>query len=482
VALVLGVDSSTQATKVEVRDADDGTLVAAGRAPHPRTTPPRSEQDPNAWWIALVDAVRRTGIRDIAAMSVAAQQHGLVVLDASGQVLRPAKLWNDSESAPEAAAMVEQLGAEWWVKACGSVPVASFTITKLAWLLVHEPQTFARVSTVLLPHDYLTHRLVGRFVTDRGDASGTGYWSGAQDAWMPEVLDQAFGRDTGLGLDSLPEVLGPNDSAGVLTNRARSDLDLRGEIVCGPGTGDNMAAALGMGLRSRDVAISIGTSGTVYTVSDTPTADPSGAVAGFADATGRFLPLVCTLNATLVTDTFARLLAVDTDTLSELALQAPAGAGGVVVVPYLDGERTPNRPDASGTIAGVRTDTDREQIARAAFEGVVCGLLDGLDALQAVGAVTASVDLDRRTMLVGGGARSRAYQRILADLAGVDIVLPDGDEHVAVGACVQAAAVLHGATPGAVAAAWDLGKGPTVTPDPTVDGATVRARYAEVRQ
>jgi xylulokinase len=481
VPLVLGVDSSTQATKVEVRDADDGRLIATGRAPHPSTTPPRSEQDPRAWWAALVDAVRQSGVRDIAALSVAGQQHGLVVLGRDGEVLRPAKLWNDTESAPEAAALVEQLGAEQWAKACGSVPVAAFTITKLAWLARHEPDTFARVATVLLPHDYLTYRLTGRFVTDRGDASGTGYWSPGDEAWMPELLERSLGAGAAPGLDSLPEVLGPYLSPGVVTQRACAELGARGEIVCGPGTGDNMAAALGIGLRAGDVALSIGTSGTVYTVSDTPTADPSGAVAGFADATGRFLPLVCTLNATLVTDAFARLLAVDTETGGRLALRAPAGAAGVVVVPYLSGERTPNRPDATGTIAGMRIDTGREHLARAAFEGVVCGLLEGLDALRTAGAVPAT-ERDRRTMLVGGGARSPAYQRIVADLAGVDIVLPEGDEHVAAGACVQAAAILHGKTSEEVASAWGFGTGRTVTPDPNVDRAAIRSRYAEERR
>jgi xylulokinase len=479
--VVLGVDSSTQATKVEVRDADDGRLLATGRATHPSTTPPRSEQDPNAWWAALVDAVRQTGVRDVAALSVAGQQHGLVVLGRDREVLRPAKLWNDTESAPEAATMVEQLGAEYWAKTCGSVPGASFTITKLAWLARHEPDTFARVATLLLPHDYLTYRLTDRFVTDRGDASGTGYWSPGDDAWVPELLERALGPGGAPGLDSLPEVLGPDASPGFVTPAACAELGMRGEIVCGPGTGDNMAAALGMGLRAGDVAISIGTSGTVYTVCDTPTADPSGAVAGFADATGRFLPLVCTLNATLVTDAFARLLATDSETVGRLALDAPAGAGGVVVVPYLSGERTPNRPDATGTVAGLRTDTERRHLARAAFEGVVCGLLEGLDALRAAGAVPA-ITRDRRTMLVGGGARSLAYQRIVADLAGVDVVLPEGDEHVAAGACVQAAAVLRGTTVGEVAAKWELGAGRTIAPDPNVDRAAIRSRFSEVRQ
>jgi len=475
----MGVDSSTQSTKVEVRDADDGHLVARGRAPHPPAAPPRSEQAPVDWWDALVLAAGATGVRDVAALSIAAQQHGLVVLDRAGAVLRPAKLWNDTESAPEATAMVRQYGAERWAKACGSVPVASFTITKLAWLARHEPEVFARVGQVLLPHDYLTFRLTGRFVTDRGDASGTGYWSPADGVWRTELLDRVVGAPGGKDWASvLPTVLGPQEPSDWATASVHEFLGLRGRPLCGPGTGDNMAAALGIGLRPGDIAISLGTSGTVSTVSDRPTADATGAVAGFADAGGRFLPLVCTLNATRVTDAIGTLLGVGRDEMDELALAAPAGAGGVTVLPYFDGERTPNRPDASGVVSGLRSTATREQLARAAFEGVVCSVLDGVDALRATGVAPRD---DGRIVLVGGGARSRAYQRVLADLVQRAVTVPVGDEHAAAGACVQAAATLHGVPPDEVAAAWQLGEGVTIEPCDDVDVDAVRGRYAELR-
>jgi xylulokinase len=481
VPLVMGVDSSTQSTKVEVRDADDGRLIAYGRAPHPPTArPPRSEQDPKAWWDALVIAVGQAGVRDIAALSVAGQQHGLVVLDGAGAVLRPAKLWNDTESAPEADAMVKQFGAERWAKACGSVPVAAFTITKLAWLARHERALLDRVSSVLLPHDYLTYRLTGRLVTDRGDASGTGYWSPAENRWRTDLLDRVVGAPTrGAWIDRLPEVLGPSEASDWMTASVHEILGLRGRPLCGLGTGDNMAAALGVALEPGDVAISLGTSGTVYTVSTTPTADKTGAVAGFADATGRFLPLVCTLNATQVTEAFGRVLGADPFELDELALLAPAGSGGVVVLPYLSGERTPNRPNATGLVTGVQGEVTRAEFARAAYEGVVFGLLDGLDALRRVAGVARFNE--GRTVLVGGGARSPAYRRIVADLSGLPITIAEGDEHVATGACVQAAAVLHERPPEAIAAAWGLGAGEVVEPDPRVDRAALRARYAAVR-
>ena len=458
--LVVGVDSSTSACKVEVRDADTGAVVASGRAAHPPTAPPCSEQHPHDWWSAFVAACLQAGIparHRPAAIAVAGQQHGLVALDVRGEVVRPAKLWNDTESAADATALVEELGAEEWVAACGSVPVASFTITKLRWLRRNEPRVFRRVARVLLPHDWLTYRLAGAFVTDRGDASGTGWWSPADGCYREDLL--ALVDPTREWEAQLPEVLAPAETAG----------EWEGAVV-GPGTGDNMAAALGLGLRPGDLALSLGTSGTAFTVTEHPTADVTGTVAGFADATGKYLPLVCTLNATKVTDAVARLLGVDAAGLDDLALRAPTGAGGLVLVPHLDGERTPNRPDATGHLVGIRSDVTREQLARAAFEGVVCNLLAGADHLRAG---------DGRVVLVGGGARSAAYRQVVADLLGRPVHVPDADELVARGAAIQAAAVLTGAAFDEIAAAWEVDRGLTVDPDPAADPDAVRAAYAE---
>jgi xylulokinase len=453
--LVMGVDSSTQSTKVEVRDADSGVLVAEGRAPHPPTTPPRSEQHPDAWWDALRQA--RAGLPPVDAIAIASQQHGLVTLDRRDEVVRPAKLWNDTEAAADADWLRSKLPAEQWARACGSVPVAAFTIAKLSWLHRSEPDAWKRVARVCLPHDWLTWKLSGAFVTDRGDASGTGYYSAADGTYREDLLAIV---DAGVDWSAeLPEVAGPTERVGTF-----------GAAVVAAGTGDNMAAALGIALAPGDVAISVGTSGTAFAVSETPTFDETGAVAGFADATGRFLPLVCTLNATKVTDAVARLLGVDHARLDALALEAPAGGAGVTVVPYFDGERTPNRPDATGTIAGVRSDVTREQLARAAYEGVVCGLLDGLDALRHSGVRTSG-----RLVLAGGGARSPAYARVLADLAQRPVTVPEAAEHTVAGACRQAAAALHGAWPD-----WHVGHGREVEPGAAVDAAAIRGRYREV--
>jgi xylulokinase len=474
--LVLGVDSSTQSTKVELRDADDGRLVASGRAAHPATNPPRSEQQPEVWWAALRAAVAQLPRVEVAAVAVAAQQMGLVALDAALRPVRPAKLWNDTESAPQAAALVERFGAERWARACGSVPVASFTVTKLAWLREVEPPSYARLARACVPHDWLTLRLTGRLVTDRGDASGTGWWSPHDGAYRRDLLALVDpDRDW---TDALPEVLGPLDTAGAVAAGAATDLGLRlapGALVA-PGTGDNMGAALGIGLAEGDVVVSLGTSGTVFARCATPTADASGAVGGFADASGGFLPLACTLNATKVTDTFARLLGMSREAFEAAALSEEAGAGGVVLTPYLDGERTPNLPGATGTLSGLRTGTRPAQLARAAFEGVVCGLLEALDALAAAGVATGG-----RLWLVGGGAKSDAYRRIVADLAARPVQIPMTDELVARGACLQAAAVLHGKSPDRVADAWKVREAQAVAPNLVVDAQAVRAAYSTRR-
>ncbi|MDP9863760.1 MULTISPECIES: xylulokinase [Streptosporangium] len=454
--LVAGVDSSTQSCKVVIRDAETGALVRQGRADHPGGT----EVDPEAWWTALREAIARAGGLDgVAAMSVGAQQHGMVCLDESGAVVRDALLWNDTRSAGAARDLVEELGGPLrWAEAVGSVPVASFTVTKLRWLAEHEPASARRTASVCLPHDWLTWRLGGEFVTDRGDASGTGYWSPATGSYRTDLLRAAFGA-----VPELPRVLGPRDPAGEL----RAPGGARGPVRLAPGTGDNMAAALGVGAAPGDVVVSIGTSGTAFAVAGSPSADPGGAVAGFADATGRFLPLVCTLNAARVLDAAARMLGVGLDRLGQLALEAPAGADGLVCVPYLEGERTPNLPEATGSLHGLTLGTSTPaHLARAAVEGLLCHLADAFDAL----------GLDpARVLLIGGGARSEAVRRIAPAVFGRPVIVPEPGEYVADGAARQAAWLLGG---GDEPPAWQVGGAERHEADAT---PAVRARYAEVR-
>jgi len=469
--LVAGVDSSTQSTKVQIRDVHTGRVVAEASSPHQHTTPPRSEQDPETWWQALRQALSMVAehLDQVVAISVAAQQHGLVVLDSDCRVIRPAKLWNDTESAPEARALVDRLGPDGWARACGSVPVPAFTITKLAWLASHEPDAFSRVARVMLPHDYLTWRLTDAFVTDRGDASGTGWWDPAANTYRLDLLELVAPRDD--WADLLPHVLGPTDSAGEITAAQAEITGLRPETLVGPGTGDNMAAALGLGLRPADAVMSLGTSGTVYTISTKAVHDPTGSVAGFADASGRFLPLVCTLNATKVTESVGRWLGLTREELAAEALSAAPGSGGAVLVPYFDGERTPNLPDATGAWHGLRTSVERADLARSAYEGVVCSLLDGIDALRTAGAAA-----DGKLHLIGGGAQSPAYRRIVAELSEASVMVPTVSETVAAGACVQAAWVV-GHEIGEIAGEWGLGEGEVVEPTGSCDAPAVRAAY-----
>jgi xylulokinase len=476
--LVCGVDSSTQSTKVELRDADNGMLITTGRGAHPPTSPPASEQDPRAWWQALRQALAQVSehLPDVAAIGVAGQQHGLVLSDEQGEPIRPAKLWNDTTSAPQARDLVERHGAAAWAQASGSVPVASFTITKLAWMAEHEPEHLKRTDRVMLPHDYLTWRLCGEHVTDRGDASGTGWWSPRRGAYDAALLGLVV-DDAQTWLERLPRVLGPDEPAGQVTDAAASELGLPAGALVTCGTGDNMGAALGLGLQPGDVVMSLGTSGTLYAVSETPTADESGLVAGFADATGRFLPLVATLNATLVTDTVARLLEVDIGTLERLALDAGDTEVPLVLVPYLEGERTPNLPTATGLLTGLRTSTNRRDLARAAYLGVLCGLFTGVEALEASG-----VDLSGRHFLVGGGSRSAAFQAYAADLWGTHVIVPSAGEAVAAGACVQAGSGLLNRSLVETAQRWQLDGGEHIAPPGRLDADAVRSAFAAAAQ
>ncbi len=470
---VLGVDSSTGSTKVEVIDLESGKLVGHASAGHPPTTPPVSEQHPDAWWTALTACLGEVAehLPFVDAMAISGQQHGMVLLDGNDHPVRPAKLWNDTTSAAQSQTMVEEVGATTWAEQVGSIPGPSFTVTKLAWMAQNEPEILAQAQKIGLPHDFLNLQLTGNWVTDRGDASGTGYWSPASEVYVAEAIERAGGSLEKL---ELPRVAQPFESIGTITNAALVELGLSPTAIVAPGSGDNMGAALGLGLVPGDVVVSLGTSGTAYAVSNVPTNDARGLVAGFADATGNFLPLVCTLNATKVTESIRKLLNVDYDEFDELALAAPQGANGVTLVPYFDGERTPNLPDATGSLVGLRTSVERSDIARAAFEGVACGLLDGVDAL-----VDSGVVADGRFFLIGGGSRSQAFREVFASLSGRDITIPINDETVARGAAVQAACALTGDVPSVISDRWNLSAGTVIQPSGAEGQSAddVRSRY-----
>ncbi|MBN2176050.1 MAG: xylulose kinase [Demequinaceae bacterium] len=464
--LVAGVDSSTQSCKVVIRDADSGRVVRAGRARHPDGT----EVDPAHWWMALREALEDAGgLGDVDAISIGGQQHGMVVLDGGGRVIRDALLWNDTRSATAAEDLTQEFGADALAARTGLVPVASFTSTKLRWLRYAEPDNAARVAAVALPHDWLTWRLRGfgpegdsplgpdleELATDRSDASGTGYFSPSSGEYDREILIAALGHDA-----VLPRIVGPSEAIG--TGAAGVPDSIPG-IVIGPGCGDNAGAALGLGAAGGDVALSIGTSGTVFAVSNEPVIDPSGTVAGFADASGLFLPLVATLNAARVLDAFTRILGVDHDELGRLALSAPVGSSPVLV-PFFEGERTPNLPDATATLVGLTLGNfTPTTLARAACEGMLCGVGAGLVALTDLGVAV------ERVLLIGGAAQSEAVQSIAAQVVDASIEVPIPGEYVALGAAVQAGWALTGKRP-----AWPVEMSARPAPD---FRAEIRERY-----
>ena len=441
--VVLGVDSSTQSTKVVAVDIETGEPVAEARAPHSG----RDIQHPDEWWNALATAVAALSLPDAAVvgLSVGGQQHGCIALDAAGQVVRPAPLWNNVASASDAERLnrLADFAAE-----VGSRLVASITITKLAHLARTAPDDLARTAAVCLPHDWLNLRLTGSLATDRGEASGSGWWSPRDGKDRRDLLALAVGDDVAQRL-TLPAVRAPEEPAGVLSPDAATALGLPAGIPVGPGTGDNMAAALGVGAGPGELVISLGTSGTAFSVAEGPTADPTGEVAGFADATGHFLPLACMLNCTRVVDAVAGMLGAERTEALDRAGRVDPGAGGLLLLPYLGGERTPNLPAATGTVLGLSATTaTAETLLRAAIDGVAAGLAYCVEALNRLG-ITAPV-----VTLTGGGSAHPTWQQAIADVTGLPTTVRAGGEHAARGAALQAAAIVRGERVAEVVARW----------------------------
>ena len=451
---VLGVDSSTQSTKALLVDADDGTVLGQHGAPHP----PGTQVDPHAWRLAF-DTAAGDLLPQAAALGVAGQQHGMVARDETGEPVRDAILWNDTGSATAAADLIAELGGpQACAEAVGSVLVASFTVTKLRWLRDNEPEAAARVADVLLPHDYVSLHAAAPGTapfTDRGDASGTGYFSTATDDWRRDLAAAAIGHEI-----DLPRVVAPGAVAGETSTG----------VLLSAGTGDNMGAALGLSLEPGDVVLSVGTSGVASAVTDARVCDGTGVVTGFANATGGFLPMVVTMNAAGILDLQAALLGVSHDELSDLALAAPAGAHGLTLLPYYGGERTPNRPSAVGTWSGLTGATTRADLARAGFEALLCSLADAVDEL-----VRHSGHEPRRLMMIGGATASPALRALAPTVLGRAVTFLPAGEYVARGAARQAAWALSGA---AEPPAWPLPVGETVEGEPAPG---VRERYAELR-
>lgn len=456
--LVAGIDSSTQSVKVVIRDAQTGELIREARGSHPDGT----EVDPRHWWDALQKTLKDAGgLSDVEAISVGGQQHGLVALDSNGEVIRPALLWNDTRSAKQAEELNKEVGGNQKIAdATGSVLLAAFTASKVRWVAENEPENAKKIAALALPHDWVSWKLqekndLNLLFTDRSEASGTGYFNPVTSQYDRSILAKALGSERDV---ILPRIVPGNEFGGQTPSGAK----------IGAGAGDNAAAAFGLQAKPGDVIVSLGTSGTAFSVSATPTHDGSGSVAGFADVSGIYLPLVCTLNAARILDAATHILNVSFDRLSELALSAPAGANGLSLLPYFEGERTPNRPDATGVMSGMKLENSNpECIARAMIEGMLCSLADAVDSLTQLG-----VDVNR-ILLIGGAAKNPAVGQIASALFGREVLVPPAGEYVANGAARQAAWALLGDQP-----TWNLGEVSHIQSKPTPE---VMDRYRELR-
>jgi xylulokinase len=468
---VAGIDSSTTGTTVVVCDSETGAVLRRGHALHPLGEGEQpTELEPQAWLLSLGEAAQGGVLEGVQAIGVSGQQHGLLALDAGGVTVRPALLRGDKRAQAQAADLLEELGgAAGWTEAVGTLPQAAHPVVKLRWLAQHEPAAAKRVAHVLLPHDWLVWQLLGRparRTTDRGDASGTGYWSAATGEYRTDLTERALGHPV-----RLPDVLAPAEPAGQTPEG----------LLISAGTGDTMAAALGLGLGPGDAVVSLGAGGTVFAVHHEAVKDPTGTVTGYADATGRHLPLVQVRNAVRTLRGTAELLGTDLPGLSELALRSTPGAYGLVLLPYLEGERTPDLPHTAGTLAGLRRESMKpEHLARAAFEGMLCALADALDVLRNKGVAV------HRVFLLGAAAELPAVQAIAPALFGTLVVVPPAAQYAALGAARQAAwslgAVLGTQAhtepppwPQAAARLLDPGDGAAV-------GSAVRQQYAAVRE
>ncbi|WP_328771793.1 FGGY family carbohydrate kinase [Streptomyces sp. NBC_00286] len=471
--IVAGLDSSPDFTRIVVCDADSGAVLRQGYAPHPLDGAEGgrpSDVDPQAWLLSLGEAAGGGLLEGVQAIGVSAQQSALIPLDTQGNTVRPALVGGDKRAQVCAAELVDALGGrEAWAQAVGTVPGAAQPVTKLRWMVKNEPDAALRTAMLMQAHDWLVWQLLGRparRTTDRGDASGTGYWCAVNGAYRPDLVELALGHQA-----LLPDVLGPAEAAGTTPEG----------LLISAGTGETMAAAFGLGIGLGDAVVSLGASGSVMAVHHEALVDPSGMITSLADATGMHLPVVTTLNAVRTLRGSAELLGLpDLESLSDLAMKSTPGAHGLVLLPYLEGERVPDLPHVAGTLAGLRRESMRpEHLARAAFEGMLCGLADALDVLRRRGVEV------RRIFLLGPAAELPAVQACAPALLGTQVVVPQSADYAAIGAARQAAWAL-GASQGTLdprqPPVWQGATAQILDPgDDVAVGAAVRQQYTSVR-
>ncbi|MFE9094070.1 FGGY family carbohydrate kinase [Streptomyces sp. NPDC007264] len=473
--IVAGLDSSPDFTRIVVCDTDTGAVLRQGYAPHPVEGPEGggrpSDVDPQAWLLSLGEAAGGGLLEGVQAIGVSAQQNALIPLDTQGATVRPALVGGDKRAQVAAADLIDALGGrQAWAEAVGCVPQAALPVTKLRWLARTEPDNALRTAVLMQAHDWIVWQLLGRPMrrtTDRGGASATGYWSAATGMYRGDLVELALGHQV-----MVPEVLGPSEAAGTTPEG----------LLISAGTGETMAAALGLGIGLGDAVVSLGASGSVMAVHPEALVDSTGMITSLADATGLHLPVVTTLNAVRTLRGAAELLGLpDLESLSDLAMKSTPGSHGLVMLPYLEGERTPNLPHTAGTLSGLRRESMRpEHLARAAFEGMLCGLADALDVLRGRGVEV------RRIFLLGAAAELPAVQAVAPALFGVQVMVPQPADYAAIGAARQAAWSL-GASRGTLdprtPPVWQGAAVQVLEPgEELAVGQAVRQQYVSVRE
>jgi len=438
--LLLGIDSGTQSTKVLVVDARNGKVLGQAAQAYgliPGLPAGAKEQHPQTWRDATAKAIQaalhETGAKaaEVAAIGVGGQQHGFVPLDKAGEVIRPAKLWCDTATTAECDMITRKLGGlEGTIEELGNAVLPGFTASKILWLKRREPKNFERLATVLLPHDYLNFWLTGNRVMEYGDASGTALFNVRTRAWSEKAMAAIDPRLAG----AMPPLIRSDQPAGVLQAATARELGLNPGVLVSAGAGDNMAGAIGTGnTRAGVVTASFGTSGTIYACSEKPVVDDRGEIAAFCDSTNRWLPLLCTMNVTVATEMVRKDFDLTHDQFAAAAAKAPAGCAGLFLLPYLEGERTPNVPDGTGVWVGATQKTfNADYFSRAAMEGVTLGMNYGLRRLRELG------QRPRQIRATGGGAKSKFWRQIMADVFEAEVVTLKVDEGTAYGAALQA--------------------------------------------
>ncbi|QJT09555.1 xylulokinase [Oceanidesulfovibrio marinus] len=440
--MYMGVDCGTQGTKVVILDPEQGTIRGEGYAAHQMISGPggRREQEPEWWVDGLREAYRKAidaaGVdsRSIRAIGVSGQQHGLVALNNNGEVIRPAKLWCDTETAPQNADLLRLMGGHAGsMDTLGLVVATGYTLSKLLWLKQNEPDSFAAIAHILLPHDYLNYWLTGNIVAEYGDSSGTGYFDIRERRWVPEVL-ALIDPDGGLER-ALPPLIEAQEPAGTVRQAVASELGLSGDVLVSSGGGDNMMGAIGTGnIDDGVITMSLGTSGAIYGFSGSAPHHHEALVAPFCSSSNGWLPLICTMNLTGVANAVRESFGFDIAAFEQHAARAPIGAEGITMLPFFNGERVPALPDASGTLLGLTVQNyTPANLCRAAYEGPTFGLRYGLDLLRGIGMKS------RDIRLIGGGAKSLFWRQLVCDIMDTPVVCPEVVEAAALGGAIQAA-------------------------------------------